>query len=90
MSRKPTPVRPNTETDDHRLFAKMHEAGHSPAPRNKRNCSCRLQDVPTQVGVLDQLTEVLVHVSGIDGDGFAVAIRGFVAQRIQQALEYRV
>src|SRR5690606_39985010 len=49
-----------------------------------------LEDVAGEVGVLDEVAEVLVDVGAVDGDGVAIAIGGLVAEGVEQALEHGV
>ena len=42
---------------------------------NQHEASLVLQNKPAQIRVLRQIADMLLHVSGVDADGFAVAIR---------------
>ncbi len=49
-----------------------------------------LQDKLRQVGILGEFADVLVDHIGIDGDGFALAVGGGVADVFQQAFHNRL
>src|SRR5689334_21299509 len=65
------------------------QAAHELGTRSRRRCGhAWLKDKPAQVCILGKIADVLVHVSRIDRDGVARAVRCSERNLVEHALHY--